>query len=146
MATVHGGIAGAPREKSWAGEHWILSALIVFVILVAIGIGFIGAIFSMLSHSDAARLAITRAEASPVVTETTGVPLKMGWMITGSVNVRNSGGNAELAFPVEGPRGKGTLHTTAIRKDSQWHLVTLEFTRDGSDTAVNLLGDSEQKK
>jgi hypothetical protein len=90
-------------------------------------------------NSDAAQLALHQAETNPIVVRSIGAPLRTGWLVSGSINIRGQGGEAELALSVVGPKGKGTLYTTAIRHQNQWETTSLAFAKEGESTTQDLL-------
>src|ERR1700760_1334963 len=100
--------------KSWLQRNVVLVVCVVVVVglLGAIAAG-IGWAFSMMGNSDAVRLAFDNASASPMLIERVGAPLKKGWLVSGSIEVTGASGRAELAIPVSGPRGAGTLYAEA---------------------------------
>ena len=62
------------------------------------------------NNSEAKKLVIATATASPVLVARLGQPIGVGWWITGSIAVTPGFGNAELTIPVvTGPKCKGTI-------------------------------------
>src|SRR3954451_18890614 len=94
------------KRRSWLRSHW-KAALAVWL-----GLSVSGAIlaFVFLSNSDVARLALATAESNPKMVERLGQPIEKGWFISGSVEVTPASGHAELAIPISGPKGRGTLY------------------------------------
>jgi len=130
--------------KSWLQRNVVLVVCVVVVVgllgLTAAGIGW-G--FSMMGNSDAVRLAFDTANASPVMIERLGSPLKKGWLVSGSIEITGPSGHAELAIPVSGPRGTGTLYAEAHKRAGLWQLDLLQFgTKDSSDRLDLLAGAS----
>jgi len=93
----------------------------------------------MLRGSDAAQLAIATAVKSPALTQRLGEPLKAGWLVTGNIQVSPGSGHAELAFPISGPKGAGTVYVEARKQSGIWHLRLLQFGNDSSNDRLNLL-------
>jgi hypothetical protein len=146
MAEGFGRVPGGSRKDSWFAQHWALSGIVALVGACALAGIFFASVFSLLRNSDAAQLALHQAEANPIVVRSIGAPLKTGWIVSGSVNIHGPGGNAELAIPVIGPKGKGTLYATAIRRLSQWQTTSLAFAKEGESTAQNLLAIPDENK
>jgi hypothetical protein len=144
MIADYGRVPGGSGKNSWFAQHWALSGIVALVGACALAGIFLAFIFSLLRNSDAAQLALHQAESNPIVERSIGAPLKTGWIVSGSVNVHGPGGSAELAIPVIGPKGKGTLYTTAIRRQSQWQTTSLAFAKDGESTAQNLLATPDE--
>jgi Cytochrome oxidase complex assembly protein 1 len=102
--------------------------------------------FIMLRDSEATRLSVTTAEANPALSEQLGRPFKTGWFISGSIEVQPGSGHAELAIPISGPKGSGTIYTEARKQAGLWHLLTLQFGMDGSSERLDLLPAPEVKE
>lgn len=119
----------------WLRTHW-KRALAVWL-----GIAFSGAIAGIVltSNSDVARLAVATAQSNPKMAERLGQPLKRGWFVSGSVEVTPASGHAELAIPVSGPKGSGTLYAEARKRAELWHLEMLQFGTDSSTERLDLL-------
>lgn len=104
---------------------------------------FAGAIFFVVEtsfqHSDFYPAALARARANPQVIEKIGQPLTAGWMTTGSVNTSGPTGNADIAIPVSGPKGKGTLYVVAKKSAGIWKFETLQVAVVGEEERIDLL-------
>jgi hypothetical protein len=70
-----------------------------------------------------------RACESKDVAAELGMPIQAGWFITGTINVSDSMGDANLNIPLSGSKNGGTLHVVAhkIRGDWQFECVELEI-------------------
>lgn len=68
-----------------------------------------------------------------------GQPVEKGWLITGSIQVSPGFGYAELAIPVSGPKGKGTVYALAVKRAGIWNLTFLQFGADGESRRLELL-------
>jgi hypothetical protein len=122
----------------WLGSGWRARA-VAFVGLFAL-VWLIVALVetwasSQMRSSDATKLTIAAAEASPALTEELGRPLKMGTLISGYVSA--STGTAQVEVPVSGPHGNGVLYAKVLRQSGAWQVQSLEFRGDG--TAANLV-------
>jgi Cytochrome oxidase complex assembly protein 1 len=127
-----------PR-RGWARRHW-KSILAVWLGLALSG----GALaFIMLRDSEATRLSVSTAEANPALSEQLGRSFKIGWFISGNIESNPGSGHAELAIPISGPKGSGTIYAAARKQAGLWHLLTLEFGMGGSSERVDLLPASE---
>ena len=112
------------------------------ILAVWLGLALSGAAiaFIILRDSEATRLSVTTAESNPALFEQLGSPLKIGFFISGSIEVQPGWGHAELSIPISGPKGTGTIYTEARKQTGQWHLLTLQFAKSGSSEALDLLG------
>ena len=124
----------APR-RSWVRAHWKV------VLGISVAVSVLAAIlaFSLMRSSDAAKLAISTAESSSLLSQRIGQPLKVGWFVSGSIEVTPASGHAELAIPVSGPKGSGTLYTEAHKRAGLWQLDLLQFGDSSSHDRLDLL-------
>jgi hypothetical protein len=126
------------RNALWVvpvGCLGILAALAAFAGLVlTIAMGSVKA-------TDAYREAVDRAKASPQVLAALGEPVKVGWFVSGKVNVSGPSGDADLSIPLSGPRGKGTLYATARKQAGRWRYEVLEVEAEGRKDRIDLMPD-----
>jgi hypothetical protein len=146
MAEGFGSKPSESKKVSWFAQHWALSGIVALVGTCALAGMFFVSVFSILRNSSAAQLALHQAEANPIIVRTIGAPLKTGWIVSGTVNVRGPGGEAELAIPVIGPKGKGTLYTMAVRQQNHWRTTRLAFAKEGESTTQDLLATPDETK
>jgi len=111
------------------------------MLVVWLGLALSGAIaaFLMIGNSEAAKLAIATPQSNPALAERLGYPLKTGWFVSGSIEVTPASGHAELAIPISGPKGSGTIYAEARKRAGLWHLEVLQFGNDGSSERLELL-------
>ena len=62
-----------------------------------------------------------------------GSPINDGMFLSGNTNVNGASGNADLAIPISGPKGKGTIYVAASKSAGRWSYTTLvaEIKRTG---------------
>ena len=126
-------------RKGWFERHWkLVVSLAVLLTLLAVS-GFVFSLFYLIRSSASATLAIATAESNPLLTRRLGQPLKVGWMVTVTIEVTPASGHAELAIPISGPKGRGTVYAEARKSAGLWHLELLQFGADGSDDRLDLL-------
>jgi hypothetical protein len=110
------------------------------IVLIA---AFVGGIFALvvgsMKSSDAYTLAMARVAADPQVAEKIGRPVSPGWFISGNVNVNGDSGDANLAIPVSGPKGKGKVYAEAKKSAGQWQFDTLQVEVEGQPGRIDLL-------
>jgi hypothetical protein len=124
------------------GTHWKLIAGLIagILLLVIVAIcGFVIFIMSLLKNSDVAKQALARARSNPGVVEHLGTPIKAGWFVSGSINLHDSSGDADLTMPISGPKGKGTIHLTAHKSAGTWTFSVLQVELEGSKEKIDLL-------
>ena len=110
------------RGKLGIGMLAATSVVVLFVIPLSFGVD------AMMRSSDAYKLTMNTAKASPCVTNTLGSPLEPGWMMGGSITESSIEGSAELSIPVRGPKGKGSLDAQAKKLNGNWRIDSLDFT------------------
>jgi hypothetical protein len=134
----------APR-RSWLGRNWkwLVPLGCLTPILACAGI-FIG-VMSALKSTDAYSDPVDRATANEEVKAALGEPIKTGFWVNGSVEITGASGKSDLAIPISGPKGSGTLYVKANRNAGKWEYSTLEVAPD-SGPRINLLDESEKKK
>lgn len=131
-------------EKDWWDRNWkwflpvgCLGALIVMA-------GFLGGIaafvFGIIKHSDVYKESLAQAQANPAVTQILGQPIKEGFFIYGSIHVSGPSGEADVAIPISGPKGSGTIYAVATKRAGIWHFTILEVAVEGSQDRIDLRG------
>jgi hypothetical protein len=130
-------------QTNWFGRHWklVLSAIGLGVVLswvLCIG-AFVFFIFGTMKSGDPYQQALTKIRASSAAQQSLGTPIHDGWFVTGSLGVSGSSGNADMSFPVSGPKGSGIVHMVAFRYNGKWIINKLELTVNGSGRKINLL-------
>ena len=128
----------APAKSSGCLK-WALigcgAALVLGVAFVAI---LTMVVFGAIKHSDVYREALRRAQNDPAVIAALGTPIEAGFYATGSVNVNNGAGNANVDFPISGPKGKATVHAVATKNGSAWEYSEMKVTPAGG-SVINIL-------
>ena len=136
------------QPQGWFARHWkgVLGFGCLGIIILAGA--FIGGIFFLIMgsirSSDAYQQALAKAGASPEVVVRLGQPLKPGWMVSGSINVSGPSGDADLAIPVSGPKGKGTLYVVGKKSAGQWTYSRMEVEVEGQPGRIDLLAPNLQ--
>ena len=101
-------------------------AIIVFVV------------FAAMKSSDVYKTAMARAKSDPRVVEALGSPIKDGMFVSGSTHVNGASGNADLAIPISGPKGKGTVYVVAEKSAGQWSYSKLVVEIDKNKERIDL--------
>lgn len=137
--------ASPSRTPSWWSRNWkwflpvgCLSCLMVLVGLIAI---ILFAATGMMKSSDAYRQALGRAGSDPRVVQRLGEPLEAGMLTSGGIQVNGPTGQADLAIPLSGPRGKGTLYLAATKSVGEWTFTRLVLEVDSTHERIDLLAE-----
>jgi hypothetical protein len=136
----------APR-KGWWARNWkwfVPTGCMTIIVLFA---AFIGGILTLVAgtmkSSDAYKQALARVQADPQVADKLGRPLTPGWFISGSVNVNGDSGDANLAIPISGPKGKGKVYAEAKKSAGLWQFDTLQVEVEGQPGRIDLLQEPQ---
>lgn len=125
-----------PRNAKWLVPAGCASLLVVFGAFAAIVVSIV---FGAMRSSDAWVLAMDRAKASRAVTGALGEPVEAGFFVSGSVSVSGRSGSADLAIPLRGPEGKGTLFVVATKSAGEWTFTRLELEESATKRRHDLL-------
>ena len=126
------------RNKKWAVPVGCLVAIVVIV-------GFFGGLFllafSAFKYSGVYVESLKKAHASPAVIQFLGEPIEEGFLVFGSIHVNGPSGEADIAIPISGPKGSGTIYAVATKSAGIWHFEVLEVDIKGSEDRIDLLDD-----
>lgn len=133
-----------PPHKSWLGRNWFWFIPVGCIGMLVVAVGFVALIvlaaFTMMKSSDAYKEAVAQAKANPAVQSVLGTPIEEGLLVTGNVNVNNDSGEANLAIPLSGPNGAGTLYVEAVKSAGAWSYSTLRL--DTGSEQIDVLDNS----
>ena len=134
--------APPPPQRGWWSRNWkwvvpagcggcllIVGAFVAIILVV---------VFGAIRSSDVYKGALTRAQSDPRVVAALGTPIEAGMIVGGNVNVNGGTGNAEINFPISGPKGKATVYAEARKSAGDWQYSVLTVKlADGS--SIDLL-------
>ena len=92
-----------------------------------------------MKSSQAYQQALAKTKADSRVTEALGSPIVPGWFTSGSTQVNGASGDANLAIPISGPKGKGTIYLEASKFGGEWTFSKLIVELEPTGEKVNLL-------
>ena len=128
--------ASLPR-KSWWGRNWKwfvpTGCLSLALFLAGCVTMLVVVIFGALKSTDIYKDALAKARANSEVIDALGSPINDGMFLSGKTDVNGASGNADLAIPISGPKGKGTIYVAASKSAGRWSYTTLvaEIKRTG---------------
>lgn len=96
-------------------------------------------VFSAMKSTDVYKEALARANADPAVIEALGSPIKDGFLMSGNTNVNGAAGESNLAIPIAGPKGKGTIYVSANKALGQWNYSGLVVEIGQTHQRIDLL-------
>jgi len=99
-------------------------------------------VFGLLKSTTPYKEALAKAQRDPLVISRLGTPINGGFLVSGSVNLSGGTGQANLAIPLQGSRGNGTLYVEARQSAGTWTYSTLTVRPDGAGEPISLLRPS----
>lgn len=115
-----------------------------FGIALSVAALFVAGIFAGIDNSEACRAAVTQAESNAVVIQQLGQPIHRGLFVSGEIKVTGPSGDADLAIPLYGPKGRGTLHAVGVKSAGIWQFRMLQLAIQGKENQIDLLSNSEK--
>lgn len=99
---------------------------------------FFGSLEYFCRNSSIAQQAIADLQSSNDGKGALGVPIRIGWLITGEIKISGDDGGASLSIPVKGSKTGGELDAAAIRKGGLWYITDLYLILNGNSTIVQI--------
>ena len=131
------------QPPNWWKRNWKWFVPLGCFTVVLLFLAFIGLIvvivFSAMKSTDVYKEALARAKADPAVTEALGSPIKEGFLLSGNTNVNGAAGESNLAIPISGPKGKGTIYVSANKALGQWNYSGLVVEIGETHERIDLL-------
>ena len=134
----------APQPNWWSRNwKWFVptGCLTIVALVVAFVCAIVFIVFGAMKSTDVYKTSVARAHADPRVQEALGTPLKEGMFLSGSTHVTGADGTADLAIPISGPKGTGTIYVAAVKSVGQWSysklLVEVAQTKERIDLNGN---------
>jgi hypothetical protein len=131
----------SPRGNWWQ-RNWKWFVPTGCLTFIALGVLFVVCIvvfvFSVLKSSDAYKTAVARAKNDERVIAALGTPIREGIFASGKANVNGPSGEADLAIPISGPKGKATIYAVATKSEGTWSFSKLSVKIDGTGETIDL--------
>lgn len=127
------------QHRSWLGRNWKWLLAGIFVGGIVFVLGVFTLVMGAIRSSDVAKAAVARAQSNTLLTQRLGTPISEGWLVSGSINVADDSGDADLSVPVSGPKGQGKVYVTAQKSAGQWVYNNMVAAVDGSNDRIDLL-------
>jgi hypothetical protein len=136
----------AIRKPNWWNRNWKwfvpLGCFTIGVLFLAFVSSIILIVFSAMKSTDVYKEALARAKTDPAVIEALGSPIKEGFLMSGNTNVNGASGESNLAIPISGPKGKGTIYVSANKALGQWNYSGLVADVGETHQRIDLLHKS----
>jgi hypothetical protein len=127
-------------NRNW---KWVIPLTVGTPILVCAG--FVTLLFSLvfgvIRSTEVYTEAVAAAKGDTAVVAAIGTPVEEGFMVSGNIEVSGSSGYADLAIPISGPNGAGTIYAAAEKYGGDWYFTTLEVAVEDTGEWIDLLGD-----
>ena len=137
----------AVGQRSWWQRNWIWIVPAGCLGLVAALVALVGAVvilvFTGIRSSGVYQEAVQLARDNPRVIDALGAPIEVGLLVSGSIHVSGSSGDAELAIPLHGASNRGTLRVVARREGGRWLFEQAEVEVRGREDPIDLLSVGE---
>jgi hypothetical protein len=121
--------------------------IIVIVLLLAVGLpvctcgGCVASVFfglnAAIQSSEPYRHGLAEAQNNPQIRELLGEPIAAGYLVNGSINLENDGGQCDMTVPISGPKGSGTIRIRGTRVGGTWSYE--ELSAEANGRTVDLL-------
>jgi cytochrome oxidase complex assembly protein 1 len=143
-----------PPRKNWWSRNWKWFVPTGCLTLIALGVAVVVCIFflvfSVLKSSDAYKTALERAKNDDRVVAALGTPIHDGLVPLGKTNVNGPSGEADLAIPISGPKGKATIYAVGTKSAGEWTFSKLTVQVEGGEmidlsTSGEAANDSEEE-
>ncbi|HYE73973.1 MAG TPA: cytochrome c oxidase assembly factor Coa1 family protein [Blastocatellia bacterium] len=134
-----------PQQKNWWGRNWkwfVPTGCLTLVLICGgffTGIFFI--VFGSLKSSDVYQTAVTRAQNNAEVRAALGTPIEPRFWVSGEIKTSNNLGRANLAIPISGPQGNGTIYVVAHKSGGKWDYSIMACEIAATGARIDLLTD-----
>ncbi|HEY4758212.1 MAG TPA: cytochrome c oxidase assembly factor Coa1 family protein [Chthoniobacterales bacterium] len=133
----------ATPKTNWWKRNWKWFVPLGCFTVALLFLAFVGSIlvivFTTMKSTDVYKQAVARAKADPAVIEALGSPIKDGFFVSGNTNVNGASGESNLAIPISGPKGKGTIYVSANKSLGQWNYSGLVVEVGQTHERIDLL-------
>ena len=97
-------------------------------------------VMGILKSSPPYQVGLERAKTNPEVKEALGEPIDAGLFVTGSVDLDNDNGHADLNYPISGPKGTGNVRVKGTKNNGVWNYEEISVTLPNAEKSIDLSG------
>ena len=119
-------------QRHWKGLVVAIIGLIVAA-CIALAVSIVGLVMWSIRQSDVYRMAMAKARQNPRLVQILGTPIEPGWLASGSIQIENDSGSANLTIPIHGPREKAKMYLDARKRMGEWTFNSLTVKTDAGD-------------
>jgi len=132
--------------STWWNRNWKWFVPVGCVTMLALFVGVVAlllaGVFGLMKQSDPYQQGLAAAQHNAAVVAALGSPIKAGFFATGTINVDGSSGEADLAIPISGPKGKGTVYVEGTKARGLWTYSAIEADIGHEQPRIDLLPDA----
>ncbi len=132
-------------QDSWWQRNWKwfvpVGCLGVLALGAAVLVVIVMLVMGGLRNAEVTQLAVSIANNDRELVAAIGEPIEPRGFVSGNISITGPSGEADLAIPVAGPRGRATLYGQARRQQGQWQYQRLVAELDEHEQRMDLLGD-----
>jgi hypothetical protein len=130
-------VLGGRAPDWWSSDSkWKIPLIILGIVLF--GAGIFATVGAAAKYSGAYSGAMDRARDSAMVRDALGSPITDGLLFNGKIEVSGTSGRANLAIPIKGPKGRGTLYVEASKDLGEWHFDRLIVVIESNGERIDL--------
>ena len=126
-------------RASFSGALGCISSIAIFLLVIGCIVGLAAVIMGSMRSSEVVQQAMRQLESNSQAVRALGEPIKLGWVITGSMSTSGESGDASLSLPVSGSRDRGTVTLIAYKSGGEWRFNQLVLTTKTYVNRINLL-------
>lgn len=99
---------------------WLRRATVAMLMVLLISLTTVGVLIYLVTSSTPYRESMLEVRLHPAVIARLGTPIDTGWLISGRHRSENGVFILDIAVPVTGPKGAGTVFLEASKQDESW--------------------------
>src|SRR5712691_12188018 len=131
------------RKGNWWTQNWKwfvpTGCLTILLLFAAFIVSTSLIVFGALKSTDVYKDAVAKAKANPAVIEALGSPIEEGMFVSGNTSATGASGESNLAIPISGPKGKGTIYVVATKVAGEWKPSTLVVEVEKTKERIDLI-------
>ena len=134
------------QQPNWFSRNWKwllpVGCLVPMVCCGVFGFGTYFAVTKVIQSSGAYAGALEKVNQNPDVAATLGTPVMPGFGMSGEVKENNQSGSADFTVPINGSKGKGSMHVVARRTGGEWNFERIDVEAGGK--TIDVLADERR--
>jgi hypothetical protein len=139
------GSAWAWRNARWQSvdhfrrvqRYWAIAGALAWLVVLGSFAAIFFSIVAAFKSSDVYKVGIEKLNANAEAVRLLGTPIETGFP-AGNFNLSGPGGEASIAIPVSGPKGKGTVYIEATKAVGGWNFEHIQLQVDGHPERIDL--------